>query len=54
MRLARNYELARYLNVSPQTLWRWQRDERLGFPSRISSAKALRALTLMLLMRGWR
>ena len=31
-RLARNSVLARYLNVSDITRWRWQRDSDLGFP----------------------
>jgi hypothetical protein len=31
-RLARNSVLARYLNVSDMTRWRWQRDSDLGFP----------------------
>lgn len=31
-RLTRNAGLARYLNVSPMTIWRWQRDAELGFP----------------------
>ncbi|MEY9136337.1 excisionase family DNA binding protein [Bradyrhizobium diazoefficiens] len=28
----RNAELAKYLNVTKMTLWRWQRDRALRFP----------------------
>lgn len=31
-RWARNSHLARYLNVTPMTIWRWQRDPDLNFP----------------------
>jgi predicted DNA-binding transcriptional regulator AlpA len=31
-RWVRNTELAKYLNVSSMTLWRWQRDPAMGFP----------------------
>jgi len=31
-RWARNAELARYLGISEMSLWRWQRDPKLGFP----------------------
>ena len=31
-RWVRNAALARYLNISAMCLWRWQRDESLGFP----------------------
>lgn len=31
-RLARNSELARYLNTSAMSIWRWQHDEKLKFP----------------------
>ena len=32
-RWTRNSALARYLNISEMSLWRWQRDEKLGFPN---------------------
>jgi predicted DNA-binding transcriptional regulator AlpA len=31
-RYVRNGQLARYLNVSPMTVFRWQRDKSLNFP----------------------
>lgn len=31
-RWVRNAELARYLNISGMCLYRWQRDDGLGFP----------------------
>lgn len=31
-RWARNAELARYLNRTKMTVWRWQRDPELEFP----------------------
>ena len=31
-RWTRNAPLARYLNVSDMTIWRWRRDPKLNFP----------------------
>ena len=31
-RYVRNAQLAKYLDVSAMTVWRWQRDESLNFP----------------------
>jgi hypothetical protein len=31
-RWARNAALARYLNISPMSVWRWARDPELKFP----------------------
>jgi hypothetical protein len=31
-RLARNAATARYLNITPMTLWRWKRSSELRFP----------------------
>jgi predicted DNA-binding transcriptional regulator AlpA len=28
----RNTDIARYLGVSPMTVWRWQRSSKLNFP----------------------
>ena len=32
-RWARNAELARYLNISAMSLWRWKRNPTLNFPA---------------------